>query len=59
MLKDLNLALDAGAKGGLVPVGETLPMGARAKALYESVCDSGRGGKDFGAVYDFLRALKP
>ena len=58
MLKDLNLALDAGSKGGIGAVTSAMPMGSRAKQLYETVCESGRGGKDFGAVYDFFKSLK-
>lgn len=53
MLKDLDLALGAGIKGGLA-VPKTMPMGTQAKQVYESVVASGRGGKDFGSVYDYF-----
>ena len=45
MLKDLKLAMEAAATSGA-----TVPMGERAKELYEAFNASGNGGLDFSAI---------
>jgi 3-hydroxyisobutyrate dehydrogenase len=53
MAKDIGLALDA-AKSAGVP----LPTGATAFNIYQIMLSQGMGGKDFSAVYAFLRGNK-
>ena len=45
MLKDLRLALDAADE-----VGADVPMGTRARELYEAFADAGHGGMDFSGI---------
>ncbi len=45
MLKDLRLAMDA-AEGA----GADVPMGTRARELYEAYADAGHGGVDFSGI---------
>ena len=49
MLKDVRLALEAG-RG----VGQALPLGAQAGAVYELFAGLGQGGRDFSAVLELL-----
>jgi 3-hydroxyisobutyrate dehydrogenase len=49
MLKDLRLAMEA-AEGA----NATVPMGARAAALYEDFTGAGNGGLDFSAIIRML-----
>lgn len=49
MLKDLRLALDAADE-----VGADVPMGTRARELYEAFADAGHGGMDFSAIITTL-----
>jgi 3-hydroxyisobutyrate dehydrogenase len=49
MLKDLKLAMEAAATSGA-----TVPMGERAKELYEAFNASGNGGLDFSAIIGTL-----
>ena len=49
MLKDVRLALEAGRS-----VGQALPLGAQAGALYELFAGLGQGGRDFSAVIEML-----
>jgi len=49
MLKDVRLALEAGRS-----VGQALPLGAAAGALYELFAGLGQGGRDFSAVIELL-----
>ena len=53
MLKDLRLAMEAA--GG---VGAEVPMGARARELYEAYAGAGHGGRDFSGIINML-AEKP
>jgi 3-hydroxyisobutyrate dehydrogenase len=50
MLKDLGLAAEAAAAGGLA-----LPMGGRALELYQRFVEAGGGGVDFSGIIDLLR----
>jgi 3-hydroxyisobutyrate dehydrogenase len=50
MLKDLNLAVDAGEEEGLA-----LPLAGLTRDLYKLASVHGYGGKDFGVMLDFLR----
>ncbi len=49
MLKDLKLAMEAATSAGA-----TVPMGARAKELYEAFDQAGNGGLDFSAIIKTL-----
>ena len=49
MLKDVRLALEAGRS-----VGQALPMGSGAGALYELLAGLGQGGRDFSALIELL-----
>ena len=49
MLKDVRLALEAGRS-----VGQALPLGAEAGALYELFAGLGQGGRDFSAILKLL-----
>jgi 3-hydroxyisobutyrate dehydrogenase len=48
-LKDLKLAVDAAQS-----VGANVPMGARAKELFQEFVDAGNGGLDFSAIIKSL-----
>lgn len=50
MLKDLNLAVDAGEEEGLA-----LPLAGLTRDLYKLASLHGYGSKDFGVMLDFLR----
>ncbi len=50
MLKDLRLATDAAADAG-----SPVPMGDRARDLYEALAAAGQGDRDFSAMRPFLR----
>jgi 3-hydroxyisobutyrate dehydrogenase len=50
MLKDLTLAMEAAES-----VSAQVPMGARAKELYQAYVDAGQGGSDFSGI---IRTLK-
>lgn len=49
MLKDLKLALEAAQTAG-----SSVPMGQRAKELYEAFAEAGNGGLDFSAIIKTL-----
>jgi 3-hydroxyisobutyrate dehydrogenase len=49
MLKDLKLAMEAAETSG-----SQVPMGARAKDLYEAFAEAGNGGLDFSAIIKTL-----
>ena len=51
MLKDLKLAQHAAQASGAVT-----PLGAAAAALYQMLANSGRGAKDFSAIFQMLHA---
>ncbi|HEX8553927.1 MAG TPA: 3-hydroxyisobutyrate dehydrogenase [Sphingomonas sp.] len=50
MLKDLRLATGAADQAG-----SPVPMGARARELYEALVADGGGGRDFSALLPWLR----
>ncbi len=50
MLKDLKLAQDVAAAAG-----QATPLGAEAAQLYRLFVDQGNGGRDFSALFEFLR----
>lgn len=50
MLKDLTLAVNAGASAGVA-----LPIGTASKELYKMAELRGMGNKDFGVILQFLR----
>jgi 3-hydroxyisobutyrate dehydrogenase len=50
MLKDLRLAMEAAAS-----VGADVPMGTRARELYESFVDADKDGRDFSAIITTLQ----
>jgi 3-hydroxyisobutyrate dehydrogenase-like beta-hydroxyacid dehydrogenase len=50
MLKDLSLAVNAGAESGVA-----LPVGTLSKELYKLAELHGLGDKDFGVMLKFLR----
>ena len=50
MLKDLRLATEAAAAAG-----SPVPMGDRARDLYEALAAAGEGDRDFSAMRPFLR----
>jgi 3-hydroxyisobutyrate dehydrogenase len=50
MLKDLSLALSAGAEAGV-----SLPLCSTSKELYKLADAHGLGNKDFGVMLQFLR----
>lgn len=45
MLKDLRLAMQAAAESGTA-----VPVGAKARELYEALVDAGEGGRDFSVI---------
>ena len=49
MLKDVRLALEAGRS-----VGQSLPLGSQAGAMYELFAGLGQGGRDFSAILQLL-----
>ena len=49
MLKDLKLAMEAAHTAG-----SSVPMGERAKELYEAFAEAGNGGLDFSAIIKTL-----
>lgn len=49
MLKDVRLALEAGRS-----VGQALPLGSEAGAMYELFAGLGQGGSDFSAILKLL-----
>jgi len=50
MLKDLRLAVEAAHDAG-----SPVPMGDRARQLYEALAGAGEGGRDFSALLPYLR----
>eukprot|EP00457_Paulinella_chromatophora_P008660 gb/GEZN01008701.1/.p1 GENE.gb/GEZN01008701.1/~~gb/GEZN01008701.1/.p1 ORF type:complete len:328 (-),score=48.16 gb/GEZN01008701.1/:327-1310(-) len=54
MLKDIGLALDAAKT-----VGVQSPLGTQVRDMYKQIVDSGKGGKDFGYIYEYLKTKKP
>jgi 3-hydroxyisobutyrate dehydrogenase len=50
MLKDLRLAIAAAEDAGAA-----VPVGGRAREMYEALVDAGHGGRDFSAMLPFLR----
>jgi 3-hydroxyisobutyrate dehydrogenase len=50
MLKDLRLAQQAAGT-----TGAATPLGAAAASLYQLFVDEGAGGRDFSAIYRFIR----
>jgi len=52
MLKDLALAQSAASAAGV-----TTPLGAAAAKLYGEFSATGRGGRDFSAIFEMLRSL--
>ena len=53
MLKDLSLAVNAGAEAGVA-----LPLGSATKELYHLADLHGLGNKDFGVILQFLRGKR-
>jgi 3-hydroxyisobutyrate dehydrogenase len=53
MLKDLKLAQDVAGSAG-----QATPLGAEAAQLYRLFVDQGNAGRDFSAMYAFLRGAK-
>ncbi|KAL7531976.1 hypothetical protein ACHAXR_004347, partial [Thalassiosira sp. AJA248-18] len=53
MLKDLNLAVDAGEEEGLA-----LPVAGMSRDLYRMANLHGYGKKDFGVILQFLKGIK-
>jgi 3-hydroxyisobutyrate dehydrogenase len=53
MLKDLRLAVAAAEDAG-----SPVPMGAKARELYEAMATAGEDGRDFSAMLPFLRSRK-
>jgi 3-hydroxyisobutyrate dehydrogenase len=53
MLKDLGLSQDAAGAAGVAT-----PLGAHARALYESFVADGGAGRDFSAIIEGLSAMK-
>ena len=51
MLKDLKLAQDVASAAG-----QATPLGAEAAQLYRLFVDQGNAGRDFSALFEFLRA---
>ena len=49
MLKDLRLAMEAAGS-----VGAEVPMGARARELYEAYAGAGNGARDFSGIINML-----
>ena len=49
MLKDLKLAMEAALSSGA-----NVPMGERAKELYDAFSEAGNGGLDFSAIIQML-----
>lgn len=54
MLKDVRLALEAGRS-----VGQSLPLGSQAGAMYELFAGLGQGGRDFSAILQLLEGMLP
>jgi 3-hydroxyisobutyrate dehydrogenase len=54
MLKDLKLAQQAAQAAGAAT-----PLGAAAAALYQMLANSGRGAKDFSAMFQLLHSGQP
>ena len=54
MRKDLSYAIDEGAAHGV-----TLSIAAAARALYDQAVGAGLGDRDFSAVAEPIRAVKP
>lgn len=52
MLKDLNLA-----KAAAEQVQAAVPMGDKAAALYQALCEQGHQGKDFSVIIQHLQEL--
>ena len=50
MLKDLRLAVEAAGQAGA-----DVPMGTRARELYEALVAGGEGGRDFSVMLPFLK----
>jgi 3-hydroxyisobutyrate dehydrogenase len=50
MLKDLRLAIAAAEDAGAA-----VPVGGRAREMYEALVDAGHGDRDFSAMLPFLR----
>ncbi|MCE1236959.1 MAG: 3-hydroxyisobutyrate dehydrogenase [Hyphomicrobiales bacterium] len=50
MLKDLKLSQDVASAAG-----QATPLGAEAAQLYRLFVDQGNAGRDFSALYEFLR----
>mmetsp|Transcript_26352 Transcript_26352/g.42883 ORF Transcript_26352/g.42883 Transcript_26352/m.42883 type:complete len:125 (+) Transcript_26352:20-394(+) len=53
MLKDLNLAVDAGEEEGLA-----LPVAGLSRDLYRMADLHGYGRRDFGVMLEFLKGVK-
>ncbi|MER2607095.1 MAG: 3-hydroxyisobutyrate dehydrogenase [Siculibacillus sp.] len=53
MLKDLKLAQDVASAAG-----QATPLGAEAAQLYRLFVDQGNAGRDFSALFEFLRGEK-
>ena len=51
MLKDLRLAMEAAAS-----VDADVPMGAKARELYEAFVEADKDGRDFSAIIQTLQA---
>jgi len=54
MAKDLGLAIGAASK-----LKVSLPLGGQALQVYNLMSSHGNGSKDFSAVYNFLKQIKP
>jgi len=54
MLKDLRLAMEAAAS-----VGAEVPMGSKARELYEAFVAADEGGHDFSAIIKTLQGSQP
>jgi len=53
MLKDLKLSQDVASAAG-----QATPLGAEAAQLYRLFVDQGNAGRDFSALFEFLRGSK-
>jgi len=53
MLKDLKLSQDVAGSAG-----QATPLGAEAAQLYRLFVEQGNAGRDFSAIYEFLRGTK-
>jgi 3-hydroxyisobutyrate dehydrogenase len=54
MLKDLKLAQQAAQAAGAAT-----PLGSAATALYQMLANSGRGAKDFSAMFQLFQSDQP